>query len=100
MLRLAALLSLLAGPALAGEPSTIILPSSLVVAIGDYLRTKPYSEVSNIIDAMKECVQVQIPNAQGAIVSHGQCPVVTAAMQPKTSPETQSSPAKDGHSTP
>lgn len=77
---LALLLALLATPALAAEPATIILPTPIVSALAQYLAQRPYSEVAQIIGAMQACIAAQVPDAHGAIVSHGECPAVTAAL--------------------
>ena len=84
MKRLILALSILAAPvlALAGEPATLILPTPVVAAVGKYLSERPYGEVAGIIQSLQQCVAVQVPNAQGAVVSHGECPAVTAAMKP------------------
>lgn len=72
---------LTAAPAMADEPATLILPTPVVSAIAQYLSQHPYSEVAQMVQAIQQCASVQVPNAQGAIVSHGECPAVTAAMQ-------------------
>lgn len=77
---------LFAAPALAEEPATIILPTPLVTAMAQYLSQRPFYEVEQLIAAVKGCVGVQVPNAQGVTVSHGECPVVTAAVAPKPAP--------------
>lgn len=70
-----------ATPTLAAEPATIILPTPVVSALAQYLAQRPYGEVAQMIGQMQQCVAVQVPNAQGAIVSHGECPAVTQAEQ-------------------
>ena len=86
MKRLILALSILAAPvlALAEEPATLILPTPVVATIGKYLSERPYGEVAGIIQSLQQCVAAQVPNAQGAVVSHGECPAVTAAMKPPT----------------
>lgn len=82
MRRLILAASLLASlAARAEEPATLILPTPVVSAIGQYLSQRPYAEVAGMIAALQGCASVQVPNAQGAIVSHGECPAVTTAMQ-------------------
>jgi len=76
-------LSLLATPALAADPPTLILPTPVVSAVAQYLAQRPYAEVAQIMGALQQCVAVQTPDAQGRIVSHGECPAVTAALHPK-----------------
>ena len=87
-------LSILAAPvlALAGEPATLILPTPVVAAVGKYLSERPYAEVAGMVQALQQCVAVQVPNAQGAVTSHGECPAVTAAMQNPAAPP---APSKD-----
>ena len=81
MKRIILAFSILATPALAAEPATLILPTPVVAAIGKYLSERPYAEVASMVAALQQCVSVQVPNAQGAIVSHGECPAVTADNQ-------------------
>ena len=69
-------LSLLAPPALAEEPATLILPTPVVAAVGKYLSERPYGEVAGMVQALQQCVAVQMPG------QHGECPTVTAAMKP------------------
>lgn len=69
-----------AAVAKAAEPATIILPSPLIVEMNRYLASRPYAEVAPLIGAMQACIAVQIPNANGAIVSHGECQPVTDAI--------------------
>ena len=92
MKRLILALSLLATPALAEEPATLILPTPVVAAVGKYLSERPYAEVAGMVQALQQCVAVQVPNAQGAVTSHGECPAVTAAMQNPAAPP---APSKD-----
>lgn len=74
-------------PALAEDPPTIILRTPIVSTVMQYLSQRPYAEVAQIMAAIQQCVLVQIPNDKGAIVSHGECPEVTAAMQKQATPE-------------
>jgi hypothetical protein len=73
-------------PAWAGdEPATLVLPTPVVTSVVQYLHRQPYADVANMIAMIQQCVAVQIPNSQGAIVSRGECPTVTAALkQPST----------------
>ena len=82
MKRIVLALSLLTTPALAAELPTLILPTPVVSAIAQYLAQRPYAEVAQIIGALQQCVAVQTPNAQGSVVSHGECPAVTVALHP------------------
>lgn len=84
---LAFALALLTTPALAAEPATIILPTPVVSAIAQYLAQRPYGEVAQMIGAMQACVAVQVPDAHGAIVSHGECPAVTQALAKDSPPK-------------
>lgn len=57
-------LLLIAAPALAQQPevpSTVALPSNVVLAIRQYLGQKPYDEVSRLIQALEACVRAQMP---------------------------------------
>jgi hypothetical protein len=64
---------LLATPAFADEPpATIALPTPLILAIGSYLGTRPYNEVSGMVDAIKACVTAQVPHG-GVTTSTGGC---------------------------
>lgn len=76
------ILLILATPALAEEPATLILPTPIVSAVAQYLSQRPYAEVAQMVDALRQCVAAQVPNAQGATVSHGECPAVEKAMKP------------------
>ena len=73
-------LSLLATPVVANaeEPATLILPTPVVAAVGKYLSERPYGEVAGMIQALQQCVAVQVPG------QHGECPAVTAALKPPT----------------
>lgn len=86
MKRLAFILSILAFPALADEPATVILPMPIVTAIAQYLVRQPYADVAQLMAQIQGCISIQIPNAQGVTVSHGECPAVTAALAPKVEP--------------
>lgn len=72
---------LLATPAAAEEPVTLILPTAVVTSMAQYLAQRPYAEVAQMIATLQGCVSAQVPNAQGSIVSHGECQAVTAALQ-------------------
>ena len=61
--------------AMAEEPATLILPTPIVAAVGKYLSERPYGEVAGMIQALQQCVAVQMPG------QHGECPAVTTAMQ-------------------
>ena len=89
MKRIILALSLLAPPALAEEPATLILPTPVVSAMMQRLAQDPAVQM---LQALQQCVAVQVPNAQGAVGSHGECPAVTAAMQKPAAPP---APSKD-----
>lgn len=79
-------LSLLATPAVAKDPATIVLPTPVVTAVAQYLSQRPYAEVAQMLSAIQGCIAVQVPNDDGVTVSHGECPAVTAALAPKPAP--------------
>ena len=83
MKRIILALSMLAAPALAAEPPTLILPTPVVAAIAQYLAQRPYADVAQIIGQIQQCIAVQVPNAQGATAERGECPAVTAALHPE-----------------
>lgn len=86
---------LLASPALAeqpADPATLILPTPVVNAVAQYLIQRPYAEVAQMLGKLQGCIAVQVPNAQGAIVSHGECPAVTAALQSAPVPPAPAAP--------
>jgi hypothetical protein len=74
---------MLATPAYAQEPTTLMLPTSVILSISQYLSQRPYADVAQMIAGLQACISVQVPNAQGAVVSHGECPAVTAALNAK-----------------
>ncbi len=78
MILTAALLAPVA--ALAEEPATLILPTPIVSAVAQYLSQRPYAEVAQMVDALRQCVAVQVPG------QHGECPAVEKAMQAKAPP--------------
>ena len=67
--------------AMAEEPATLILPTPVVAAVGKYLSERPYAEVAGMIQALQQCVAVQVPG------QHGECPAVTTAMKPANKPQ-------------
>jgi hypothetical protein len=76
--------TLIAAPAFAADPPTLVLPTPLVSTVVQYLTQRPYSEVAQIIASIQQCVSAQVPDKSGAVVSNGDtCPAVTAALQPK-----------------
>ena len=64
--------------AMAEEPATLILPTPIVAAVGKYLSERPYGEVAGMIQALQQCVAVQMPG------QHGECPAVEKAMKKPT----------------
>lgn len=76
------LVACLCAPALAyaEDPPTVILPTQVVTAIMQRLAQDPAVQM---LQALQKCIGVQVPNAQGELVSHGECPSVTEAMHPK-----------------
>lgn len=79
MRRLTLAMLMLATPALAAEPATIILPTPVVSAIAQYLSRQPFADVAQLMGQISACVSLQMPN-QGA---RGECQAVTEAMAPK-----------------
>lgn len=75
------LAALVCSRAWADDPATLILPTPLVVQIVQYLNTQPRGAVNKLATDIEGCVRVQVPNPQGAILSHGECREVTAAVQ-------------------
>ena len=92
MLRTLPILLLLAAPAFAQPaptppqepPKNLELPTDLVVAIRQYLATKPYGEVSEYISLLAACAAVQVPQ-NGMIRDSGQCPAASAAIRATSS---------------
>lgn len=78
--------ALLSSPTLAADPATLIMPTPVVTSLAQYLAKQPYADVAVLMRAIQDCVSVQVPNAQGAILSHGECPAVTAALQGEHQP--------------
>lgn len=70
-------LSILATPALAEEPATLILPTPVVSAIMQRLAQDPAVQM---LQALQQCIAVQVPG------QHGECPAVEKAMQTKAPP--------------
>jgi hypothetical protein len=62
------------------DPPTWTLPTPIVTAVLQYLAQRPWVEANPLIGAVQQCLGVQTPNAQGAIVSHGECPAVSQAL--------------------
>ncbi len=88
MKRLILAVALLAtGPALAADanPDTLRLPTQLVSALAGYLKRQPYEDVATLMQALQACVSVQVSQG-GAAADHGQCPAVSATMQPPAPP--------------
>lgn len=84
-------LASIAGPSLAepaptsapaSAPAALLLPVKTIMALRQYLGTRPYDETAGLVAALEACAQVQIP-VNGAIRSSGQCPDVTAALRAK-----------------
>jgi hypothetical protein len=48
----------------AQTPQSLTLPTDLVVALGDYLKTKPYVEVAGLLGAMQRAVDPQLQAGQ------------------------------------
>ena len=85
-LLLSLLIALTAVPTFAADPpKTVVLPSQMVSDVFQYLASRPYSEVATILDGVKACIQIQVPDAKGAIVDRGQCPPVTEALRAEKS---------------
>lgn len=58
-------------------PETLVLPTPLVTGLLQYLAQHPYAEVAGLVDAVKSCVKVQVPNENGATIRMaGECPGV------------------------
>lgn len=79
--RLILALALMATPAVAEEPATLILPTAVVTAMMQRLAQDPAVQ---ILQALQNCIAAQVPNASGA-APRGECPAVTAAMTAKPS---------------
>jgi hypothetical protein len=73
----------------AEDPATLVLPTPVVTAMMQRLAQDPAVQ---ILQALQGCVSLQVPNGQGAIVSHGECPAVTAALAPKAPPAPAATP--------
>lgn len=100
MRKFAVAFALLSSSALAADPATLIMPTPVVTSLAQYLAKQPYGDVAVLMKAIQECVAVQVPNSQGAIVSHGECPTVTAAMQAQHQaehPPAEALPHADSH---
>jgi hypothetical protein len=71
-----------------GVTPTVELPAEVVVAVRHYLGSRPSDEVNAMVAAIQACVSVQVPDDKGVVADHGQCPVVSAAIQARkaTSP--------------
>lgn len=70
----------MAQPASPEPPKTVVLPTTTVNGILQYLSSKPYGETSTLIQNLLGCVDVQVPQNGGIIMNHGQCPPVTEAL--------------------
>ena len=75
--------------AFAADPPTLVLPTPLVNELATYLASKPYVEVAGLINSLRQCVAIQLPNAQGATMSQaGQCDAVRDVLnKPAATPE-------------
>ena len=62
------------------SPATIILPASLVSTIVQHLVLEPFKDVAPMMTALKACLALQTPNADGKV---GDCPEVGAALAEK-----------------
>lgn len=79
MRRLTLAMIMLASPALAAEPATVILPMPVVSAIAQYLARQPYADVAQLMGQLGACVALQMPGQ----AAHGECQAVTDALAPK-----------------
>ena len=72
----------------AGPPKALLVPTGylqrLVLLLSDQKEAEQIplyqADFKPLIDAIVACLNIQIPNAQGVTVSHGECPEVTQAM--------------------
>lgn len=87
MKSLALIFILCAAPALAAEPTSLVLPVPLVARTVQYLASRPYSEVASMIGEVQACGAEQVPNANGAIISRGDCPGISPAAALKAAPD-------------
>jgi hypothetical protein len=81
-------------PAPEASPTVLMLPAKTIVALRQYLGTRPYDETAALISSMEGCAQVQIP-VGGVIRSSGQCPEVSAALRAKDAAKPAPAPADE-----
>lgn len=76
--------AVLASPAVAApqiqEPPAVLVPSTTVTAVLQYLNTRPYQEVAGIIQGFQRCLQDQLPDDKGIIAERGQCPEISPGL--------------------
>lgn len=64
----------------ADAPTTLLLPTELVAGLRQYLGTRPYDEVNQMVNGLINCIRVQVPDAHGVITDRGECPAVSTAV--------------------
>jgi hypothetical protein len=60
---------------LADDPTVLILPTTTVAAIRQYLGGQPHDQVDSLINVLEACIRVQMPHAAPPV--RDECPAVT-----------------------
>jgi hypothetical protein len=68
------------------EPEAVILPAPTVAALLQYLNSRPYQEVSGLITSLQRCLQDQVPDANGLVSEHGNCPEIAVDLRQMKAP--------------
>jgi hypothetical protein len=63
------------------EPTAIVLPTSTVTNLMQYLNSRPYQEVAGIVNDMQRCLQDQLSDAKGLTAERGNCPELGTALR-------------------
>jgi hypothetical protein len=76
------------------QPEVVVLPSSAVLGMLNYMASRPYQEVAAAIGAVQRCLQDQVPDDKGNLIAHGACPEITASIRRLNAPMPHEPPPK------
>lgn len=62
------------------NPTVLLIPTPVISDLIAYLNTRPYGEISKVMNQLQMCIAVQIPSPDNATLSKTWCPSVVEAL--------------------